>query len=323
MGIYFFNSGKNNKLFYYIKNGVRLIVPKAPLRKKLKKTLDEVNRRPDKEYILERVAYYNKLEKLVSLGGDSPALGAFDRKENQSAYFFDSYEYVRWFDPDLKWNFLFGDVIHVPDTPSIVKSRPIEGDNANSVLLNLDKVRHFVFLKDKTPFRAKMDKSIFRGHIIGKPHRIRFMEMFYGNPMCDAGIISPIPEFPAEWTQKKITLWDHLKYKFVLALEGNDVASNLKWIMSSNSLPVMPRPVYETWFMEGTLKAGYHYVEIEKDYSDLEEKLNYYIEHPEEAEAITRHAHEYIGQFLDKKREKLISLLVLAKYFRMTGQIGE
>ena len=40
-----------------------------------------------------------------------------------------------------------------------------------------------------------------------------------------------------------------------------------------------------------------------------------------EAEAIARHAHEYISQFRDKKRERLISLLVMQKYFRCTGQL--
>ncbi|WP_289201193.1 glycosyltransferase, partial [Phocaeicola sartorii] len=60
--------------------------------------------------------------------------------------------------------------------------------------------------------------------------------------------------------------------------------------------------------------------EIKDDLSDLEEKLTYYISHPAEAEQIVRHAHEYVAQFLDAKRERLISLLVMDKYLRMTGQ---
>ena len=105
-----------------------------------------------------------------------------------------------------------------------------------------------------------------------------------------------------------------------MALEGIDVASNLKWVMSSNSIAVMPRPTCETWFMEGTLIPDYHYIEIKPDFSDLEERLNYYIEHVAESLEIIRHAHEYVSQFKDKRRENLISLLVLDKYFKMTGQ---
>ena len=106
-----------------------------------------------------------------------------------------------------------------------------------------------------------------------------------------------------------------------MSLEGNDVASNLKWVMSSNSIAVTPRLTCETWFMEGTLKPNYHYIEVNDDFSNLEERLQYYIDHPEEAEAIIKHAHEYVDQFRDKEREKLISLLVLKKYFEITNKV--
>ena len=71
--------------------------------------------------------------------------------------------------------------------------------------------------------------------------------------------------------------------------------------------------------MEGKLKPDYHYIEIKPDFSDIEDKLKYYIEHPDEAQKIIDHAHQYVAQFQDKKRERLISLLVLQKYFEMTN----
>ena len=314
-------SGKNSKLPYFLRNGLRMATPKSWLRGCLPRVLAEVETRPDREYILSRVAYYNKLSGVERLPAHASLLGDFRLKGNKSAYFFDSFEYTRWFFPSLRWAYVFGDVTQVPEWPAVLKSRPVAGDNANSVLLNLDKVRHFTFLNDAIPFREKSDRAIFRGDIQKKPHRIRFMERYTGHPMVDTGIIGPLGECPPEWARKKITLWDHLHYKFILAIEGNDVASNLKWIMSSNSLAVMPRPTYETWFMEGTLIPGVHYVEIEKDYSDLIEKMEYYLSRPEEAEAIVRNGSEYIRQFRDKRRERLISLLVLEKYFRMTGQL--
>ena len=106
----------------------------------------------------------------------------------------------------------------------------------------------------------------------------------------------------------------------MLAHERIDVATNLKWIMSSNSLAVMPKPTYETWYMEGKLMPNYHYVEIKHDYSDLKEKMQYYSSHPEEAKKIIKNANEWYNQFIDKKRERLISLLVLDKYFKNTVQ---
>ena len=60
-------------------------------------------------------------------------------------------------------------------------------------------------------------------------------------------------------------------------------------------------------------------IEIKPDFSDIEEKLRYYIDHPDEAQRIIDHAHEYIDQFRDQQRERLISLLVLQRYFDLTN----
>lgn len=118
------------------------------------------------------------------------------------------------------------------------------------------------------------------------------------------------------WIKPKISIEKHLDYKFILSLQGNDVATNLKWIMSSNSIAVMPKPTIETWFMEGTLIADYHYIEIASDYSDLEEKLNFYLKSPQKCLEIIRNANAYCAQFWDRNTEKLCSLMVLEKYFK-------
>ena len=315
---YTLHSGKNNKMLYYIRGFVKTHLPSCLMQWRRRRLLSKAAGRDDYGYIKERVDYYNRL----TAGHASTAQEQWERKSvetgrqpmtRQKVYYFDSMEYARCFSPTNRWHLLGGDITFVDDVPSIVKSRPIAGDNANSVVMKLDKVRHFIFVKDSLSFRDKIDKAIFRGKVGDKDIRLKFMEMYFGNPRFDIGAIDNIRP---EWKCEKISIYDHLKYKYVLALEGNDVASNLKWVMSSNSLAVMPRPTYETWFMEGKLKPGYHYVEVKADLSDLEEKMDYYTAHPDEAEAIIRHAHEYVDQFRDKRREEIISLMVLDKYFK-------
>ena len=172
-------------------------------------------------------------------------------------------------------------------------------------------------MNDKRSFESKDNKAIFRGAVY-QSCRVDFMEKYFGSEWVDCGDTGNSPR-KSEWRQPSITLYDHLTYKFIMAIEGWDVASNLKWIMSSNSIAVMPKPTVETWFMEGTLIPNYHYIEIKPDYSDLPEKLQYYIDHPEEAKKIIQNAHEYVKQFQDKDREDLIHLLVLRKYFSLTN----
>ena len=310
------------KLIYYIRANIMRLAPKWFLRIKERIALSKVANHPDKEYIMERVDYYNKLTTGAFLPTDAPRLKehTLKNKKSGSVYFYDSYEVTRHFPNHLKWLLKGGDVTTVPEHPTIVKSRPIHCNNANSVLLKLNKVRHFVFVNDKTPFEKKEDLIIFRGDANGKPSRIRFFEKWFGHPKCSLVDTARHSTNPQEWKGEKMSIEEHLKYRYIMALEGVDVATNLKWLMSSNSIAVMPRPKYETWFMEGKLIPNYHYIEIKPDYSDLMERIEYYNSHIDEAKEIIRHANEYASQFRNKKREKLIQLLVMEKYFRNTGQ---
>lgn len=324
---YTLHSGKNSKPAYYIRSYAAIFTPRFVLRALLRRDLRALAGHPDEAYIEERASYYCRLAPGVPFDSDrfaAESVALSDQKvTGQKVYYLDSYRYAKAFDPSLRWLLLPGDIVHVPALPSITKSRPLTSDNANSVLMKLDRVRHFLFVNDRKPFAAKKDKVIFRG-LIGqdggtdlKQNRYNFVTRYFGHPMCDVGVIDR--QYP-EWRTEKMTIGEHLDYKFIMALEGNDVASNLKWVMSSNSVAVMPRPTCETWFMEGRLKPDYHYIEIKPDFSDLEERIRYYIAHPDEAEAIIRHAHDYVAQFRDSRRERLISLLVLKKYFDFTNK---
>ncbi len=316
--LYKFCSGKNSKWIYFGVNYIRFLTPKFIFRSKLKKTLANFSSCSDKAYIEQRVDYYNKLSISKQLPENASKLENHTLQKKKKVYFFDTYQYTRWFPLSFRWFYVPGDITFVPEQPSIVKSRPLTPNNENSVLMKLNKVRHFIFVKDSIPFAEKENLVIFRGKVNGKSSREKFMNMYYHHPMCDLGDVgkSVVPK----WEKDKKTIREHLKYKFVMALEGNDVASNLKWVMSSNSIAVMPKPTCETWFMEGSLVPNVHYIEIKEDFSDLEERLTYYIEHLDDALTIIENAHRYVSQFQDKSRENLISLLVLQKYFEKTNQ---
>jgi hypothetical protein len=48
--------------------------------------------------------------------------------------------------------------------------------------------------------------------------------------------------------------------------------------------------------------------------------VEYYRQHPNEAEAIIANANRYVAQFMDSKREELIALLVVEKYLQLSDQ---
>lgn len=321
---YLLHNGKNSNQIYFAKAYLRKCIPTLFTRLQLQKELEKLNDYPDKEEIQRRVDYYCKLtsdtpfdhpaweSQAVSIG-KQPML-------RQKVYYFDAMEIARYFDQNLRWVLKSGDIRDLMPIPTLLKSRPLGDNNQNSVILKLEKVRHFLFVNDKKSWRDKKNIAIFRGDLGDqKYNRDIFMNRWYGHPMVDAASTNVVSDHP-EWQREKLTIGEHLDYKFIMSLEGNDVASNLKWVMSTNSVAVSPRHTCETWFMEGTLIPNYHYIEVKEDFSDLEERLNYYIDHPEEAEAIIQHAHEYVAKFQDPKREKLISLLVLKKYLEITNK---
>ena len=323
---YLLHNGKNSNLKFFIKGYCRQNMPRTLFSMQRKHLLGELEKRADKDYILDRVNYYCKLtpdyqydrkawdEKAVEISKQPMT--------NQKVYYFDAMEIANYFPASKRWILLSGDVTHIPEVPTVIKSRPLGDNNQNSVVLKLEKVRHFLFVNDKKSWRDKKNVVIFRGDLgPRKENRDVFMAKFADGqiPMVDAASTNRIEAHP-EWQKGKMTIGEHLDYKFIMSLEGNDVASNLKWVMSSNSIAVTPRHTCETWFMEGRLIPNYHYIEVKPDFSDLEERLQYYIDHPDEAEAIIQHAHEYVAQFKDMHRERLISLLVLNKYFEITNR---
>ncbi|EIV1854940.1 glycosyl transferase family 90 [Vibrio vulnificus] len=309
---------KDSKFPYYFSNALALLIPGFVYRMQAKRILANVSK-AEQDYLLDRVAYYNKCNQAFSAAPNEESFAKISsfKKTKGWTYYFDIKQVVRYFSPDYAFNYLNGDVVHVPNVPSFIKSRPISDENQNSIVLKLNQVRHFKFIDDSTAYQNKKNMVAWRG--VGfQPHRRKVIEAFYDHPRCNIG--QTRPEEGQPWEKGFMSIEEQLQYKFLLCIEGNDVATNLKWAMSSNSLVIMSKPKYETWFMEGRLQAGVHYVEVKEDYSDLIEKMDYYLEHEQEALGIIANAHQWVEQFKDLKRERLISLMVADKYFQLSGQ---
>lgn len=278
----------------------------------------------------KRIDYYFRLPKGARLGEDTISVEGFARhtgnsKRRFSTYCYDLNPIVRLFDRNLRFSFVFGDVNYETKEPAFVKTRPIvtEGASSNSVIMRLNSVRHFVFVNDNGRWEDKKDQLVFRNVVEGIPHRMDYLRKTFDNPMCDSGETTNTVSVMPEYAKPYLSMEEMLKFKFIACIEGNDVATNLKWVMSSNSIAVMPRPKIESWFMEATLIPGYHYIEIKDDYSDINEKLSYYLAHPGEAKDIIRHANEYTEKFRNKRLEKWIQVEVAKNYFRQTGQLTD
>ncbi len=303
----------NNRIAYYLANYARLYLPRLFMSRVQQPALSEL----EQDAIQRRLAYYLGNPSAWNCSGIDQWTSIGDlQKERRSMYFLDLYRYAQNYPDRLKILYRFGDVTECQPLPTLVKSRPI-APCASSILFKLDKLRHFRFVDDGTPFEAKKPMVVWRGGAY-QENRRRMLREFGSHPLCDVGHFGHSPSNICD--KPFMSIQRQLNYRFILSLEGNDVATNLKWILSSNSLCLMPRPKYETWFMEGTLVPGKHYIQIRDDYSDLVEAVNYYNAHTDEALAIIRNGQEYVRQFLNPAHESLLCHLMLESYFKHTGQ---
>lgn len=319
-------SGRNAKAPYYLRNFAASLVPGAFWRVQRETLLAALDTHPRREELLARVAYACRLPDHSSLdpakGGNTlHAVGDERFPRRKHTYFYDARAILRYFPEGLRYRLVPGDVTWVPDAPAFVKSRPVSpgGANANSVLLRLNQVRHFVRVRDPYSWEEKDNTAVFRGKIYLKPKRMRLFERFFGVPGFDLGDTSGERPRP-EWIKPQLTIPEQLRHRFILCIEGNDVASCLKWVFASNSLAVMPRPEYETWFEEGRLVPGVHYIEIRPDYADLPGKLAFYAARPDICEIINRAERQWAARFADPVDERLVGLAVACRYFEASGQ---
>ncbi|MFN3530334.1 MAG: glycosyl transferase family 90 [Bacteroidia bacterium] len=304
------------KPVYYIRRYGYQQLPASYFRRKLQKirayeavcNQDELN---------ERLNYYCKLQDAFDIPNQAIAVKDY-KKNGGSDYFLDLKDYLHYFKAETHFAYRFGDDTRVNAFPTLVKARPIQGNNANSVLFKLNKSRHFVWVNDPYVFAQKKDMLVWRGGAY-QDIRKQFVQKFWNHPACDVGQTN-LPKEDKPWEKPFMRIRDQLRYKFICCPEGNDVATNLKWVLSSNSLCMMPKPRYETWFMEGQLIAGIHYVELNTDFSDVESKMQYYLERPEEAAKIIKNANAFVRRFQNPRLEDLLCIKVLERYAALSGQ---
>jgi len=179
--------------------------------------------------------------------------------------------------------------------PVITKSRLIS-NAGRCVLLPLNYQRHWQDVEkvagDDIPFNQKNDKLVWRGTTTGKflpgstdlPYSSRFYvhQGKHRHENIDLGYsaivqISESEKLAGELRlslKSKMSMAEQLQSKFLLSLEGNDVASGLKWMLYSNSIVVMPKPTCESWACETFLVPFEHYVPVKHDLSDLTKCMN-------------------------------------------------
>lgn len=238
---------------------------------------------------------------------------------------------------DTRFVFLVGDAPDSYNTPTLVKTRPIDHPR-QSVLMDLDHPRHFNPLSvadgHDRPYPEKKDVLVWRGATTGpgfddhpNPREtsrsiLVARHTHSPNPVIDIGLSgltetirrSHQSDYYSQFLKPSLPLPEMLSYKFHLSVEGHDVATNLKWVLHSQSVPFCPPFYIQSWILENELQPWTHYIPVRGDYSDLDEKVGWATHHPDQCAQIAQEGHNYMQQFLDLETEQAVRQAVLEHY---------
>jgi hypothetical protein len=96
----------------------------------------------------------------------------------------------------------------------------------------------------------------------------------------------------------RMSLEEQLRCKVLIILDGNDIASGLGWGLMSKSVVFMQKAIYTSWLMQEYLEPWVHYIPIDHDLMDVEEKMKWVMEHDTEARHIAERGTLWIYDLL-------------------------
>lgn len=219
--------------------------------------------------------------------------------------------------------------------PTLAKTRHRDAQSLQKPYCGLLRLRsrmHFAPIRnDPIPFEKKKNIVLWRGGPSGpgfeneycpelmKPSREECLRRWCLNRATQGEIDVGLTK---KWRyqkyktylKKEMKISEMMEYKYLLSIEGNDVATNLKWAMASNSLVLMPKPRVESWFAESLLEPYVHYVPVKDDFSDLLNQKLWCDQHPQKCKKIIKNAQAFVQPFRNEERDYYLSFRVLQYY---------
>ena len=185
-----------------------------------------------------------------------------------------------------------------------------QADKLKPIIWKLESSRHFGPLqrahKLDTPWEEKHNRAFWSGDMTGRVagntdldkclsnQRCRFVLENAHSNLIDCGLtrhrLSSSIVNGTNVLTKSIGMDAIQKYKVIVSLEGNDVASGLKWSLLSASVVLMPPATQMSWAMEERLQPWVHYIPMSEDGRNAEDMVKWVLTHDLEARRIAERA---------------------------------
>ena len=160
-------------------------------------------------------------------------------------------------------------------------------------------------------YKNKESKCIWRGYLEnGTNHNFLNTEgkdglnqRNYFKKLYDEGRFSKL-----NFEDKKTSMEDQMKYKYILDIDGfSNTWDATVWKLYSGSVLLKVKGKWKQWYYD-ELKEWEHYVPVENDFSDLNDKIEWCIYNEDKCIEITENARLFVMNKLNWNRVKLDTL---------------
>jgi hypothetical protein len=233
--------------------------------------------------------------------------------------------------PQSDGDILIDDVNKYIDTESTVVIGSVaqrfysEEPNVHYLLLPQDDgifehgLRHFIWPELLPKWEDRQAKLFWRGSgsrrsgFLRKEVVLKLSENLNTDVKLISNWIYPEDNIPEHCIGENVNYLDFAKYKMILIIDGNGISSAHSWCFGIGCVPFMITN-NDFWFKPLLIPFG-NYIPIHYDLSDLEEKIEWVLEHDLEASEIaeraTTFAHkiftpEFQKNYLEKSIQKII-----------------
>ncbi|MEK6734459.1 MAG: glycosyl transferase family 90, partial [Pseudomonadota bacterium] len=129
--------------------------------------------------------------------------------------------------------------------------------------------------------------------------------------------LQEILKLMAQGKDQKVSQKDHLKYKYLLSIDGNSSAwERVPWIMISNSVLVKQESVNIQWFYPG-LKPYYNYVPIDEKIENIFSQLEWMKANDQKLQEIVENANHFVANNLMPEHIDEYASLILNEYSKL------
>ncbi|KXT00008.1 hypothetical protein AC578_4854 [Pseudocercospora eumusae] len=160
--------------------------------------------------------------------------------------------------------------------------------------------------KQDLPFAKKIPKLVWRGAVWVNHVRSALVHAAKDKPWAD------IEKVAGEDGKEFYLSNDELcKYAMTVHTEGISYSARLDWLIECNSLLFIHELEWDMWYYHLLKSSGpeQNFVAVRRDFGDLEDKVKYYFEHPDEAERLIRNS-------IETFRDRYLTRAAVSCYFR-------